>query len=99
MKELPCDSLIREARAILCFITKALAAYELAGVDDYRQIFFDGTKRRGTPIENVIIGYQSEFGFRSVVLSGCVIPEDESAEACADTIPTTIQEGRMLLQR
>jgi len=72
---------------------------ELAGVDDYHQLFFDGTKRRGTPIKNVIVGYLSDNGFRSVVLDTCVIPEDESAACCAMTISTTFKEGRASLKK
>ena len=53
VRSLPAANLIREAKSLLCFITKALASKELAGVETYKQMFFDGTKRRGTPIENV----------------------------------------------
>ena len=83
----------------MSFITKALASKELAGVDDYKQMFFDGTQRRGTPIENVIIGYLSNNCFRSVVLDACMIPADESAVCCAATITTTFKQGQALLKK
>ncbi len=60
MEQLPADSLICKARAILGFIAKALAAFKITNVNDYSQLFFNGTKRRGTPIKNIIIGYQAD---------------------------------------
>ena len=99
VKEFPADNLVREARSILGFITKALAVYKLAGVEDYKQLFFDRAMHRGKPIKNVIVWYLYNNGFQSVVLDVCIIPKDESDVCCAMTISMTFKEGRSLLKK
>ena len=96
--ELPSTSFVRECRTLLVHTTKTLAAYTLGKVDKYDELFNDGTSRRQTSIENVIIGYMTENGFKTVTLSTSILAEDETAQACLEAVMATFKEGRDLLQ-
>ena len=69
---------MRECRSTLRVLTGTLAGAEVAKQERVEQLFTDGTKRRQIDLENILIGYFSENGFRTIVLNSAVIPEEEN---------------------
>ena len=64
----------------LFFFTKTLAAYSLAKLDKFDQFFSDGTDRRQIKIENAIVGYLLDKGFRTITLATNIIAKRGTAE-------------------
>ena len=56
VRELPSIRFVRSCRTVLLHLAKTLAAYEIACTDVYEQLFTDGTTRRQTEFQNVVIG-------------------------------------------
>lgn len=98
VKELPSVNFIRECRSVLSHLTKTLAAYQLAKHPILSEIFNDGTNRRQTSIQNCILGYMSDNGFKTLTLSTSILPENESSAMIAQSILDTFKEGRELLK-
>ena len=61
--ELPSDRFIRYCRSVLLYLTKTLAAFEIARAKMYQQLFTDGTGRRQTEMQNVVIGILTDGGY------------------------------------
>ena len=55
--ELPSLRFVRAARTILLQVTKTLAAYQIGNATTFSQLFSDGTSRRQTSIQNVIMEF------------------------------------------
>ena len=98
VEELPATNYIRECRSVLGYITKTLAVFQLAKEKSWKQLFTDGTTRRGLDIENLVIGVMTDGGFKCITVSTSVMPEDQSAVSCKDSILHTFKEGRRLLK-
>ena len=97
IEELPSDNFIRGCRTILHNVCTALAAYRLATAKAWAQLFTDGTSRRQVALLNLIVGLVEEDGFKSIVLSTSIIPENELSETQCDAIVAEFERcGRML---
>ena len=80
-EELPSISTIRECHAVIQTLNDLLAAYKLAGQENWHQLFTDGTTRRQIGFQCLVIGYLTAAGFQSVIASSCICSEDETSEA------------------
>ena len=58
VKQLPSLRFIQQMHTVLLHVTKTLAAFQLAGVSHFSQMFTDtdGTSRRKTSFENLVVG-------------------------------------------
>ena len=95
--ELPSVSFIRDCQSVNLHLTKTLSAYTLAKLKEYSELFTDGTSRRQTSIQNLIIGFLEDGGFKTVTLSTSIIAEDDTAVSHNKSIVRTFTEGRELL--
>lgn len=86
VRELPSIRFVRSCRTVLLHLAKTLAAYEIASTDVYEQLFTDGTTRRQTEFQNVIIGVLTPAGYRRVALDGCILSEEHNAESVTTSI-------------
>ena len=71
---------------MLLHTAKTLAAYNLAGVPKFSQIFTDGSNHHNTKFKNLIIGCTTDDGFKCITLSSMILNEDSTGEACVDGI-------------
>jgi hypothetical protein len=55
VEELPSKRFSQECRTVLLYVTKTLAAYEIASAQMYQQLFTDGTSRRQTEMQNMTL--------------------------------------------
>ncbi len=94
---LPSLPFIRGCQSILVVVTKAIAAYQLARADSYHQLFSDGTSRRQTAIQNVVISVLTGMGFKMIALSSGIQAEDETAVATTASIVVTFQDCSRIL--
>ena len=85
--ELPSVKFILKARTTWSYLSKLLAANKLGLATTFLQHHSDGTKRRQTNMENVVIRIPfGEDGYENVVLDSCILPVDETAEMSTDAI-------------
>ena len=90
---------VRDCRSVLVFFTKTLAAYTLAKLDKFDQFFSDGTDRRQIKIENAIVGYLSDKGYRTITLATDIIAERVTGEGLRDAAMLAFKQGRNLLRK
>jgi hypothetical protein len=97
--ELPSLRFVRSCRSILVHVTKTLAAYLIAKAEKFDEIFSDGTSRRQTAIQNLIVRFLTESGFKTITLSTSIIAEEETSESLAASIMQTFKESGSLLEK
>ena len=97
VKDLPDVSFTQECRSLLVIITKTLAAHHLAGLGLWDQLCTDGTDRRQTEFENVVVGYMSNNGYKTVVLDATIIPDGKTAKYLTASILRNFKEVGDLL--
>ena len=88
-------------RGELRIYTETLAAYQLAGKINWRQLFTDGTSRRQTHLLTVIIGIDGPDGeLVTIILRGAMIGTGETSEQQVDDIlEKAIKRGGAKLKR
>jgi hypothetical protein len=96
VEELPGLLFNQNCRTVLLYVTKTLAAYEIASVELYQQLFTDGTGQRQTEMQNIVIGILTESGYSRVALNGCVISEGTSEYVTAAIVATFRKSGKLL---
>ncbi len=97
IQEVPSIRFVRSCRSVLLHVTKTLASYHIDKANSYKKFFSDGTSRRQTSIQNVIIRFLSDGGFKTITLSTSIIAEDETAESLSKSIMQTFKESGELL--
>ena len=87
-KECPSVNFVRQCRVLIKIIGETISAMKLAACPDWEQIFFDATTRRQIPFSAVIISLMGDdaTALDPVIVSSCVITDDETAEVTADAI-------------
>ncbi len=83
-------------RTDLIHTTKTLATLLLTGVSKFDQLMTHGTDMHTNKIENVIIGFMTDNGYKCITLSSSNLPEDGTAESCTEAVMDTFKEGREL---
>ena len=99
IKEVPSVEFIRSCRGTLSYLTKLLAACELARAPVYLEQHADGTSRRQIEFYNNIIRIAIEGGFKNITLDACILTKDGTAEMQRDGILRSFQTGRLMIQR
>ncbi len=97
IQELPSIWFVRSCRSVLLHVTKTLASYQIGKANSYEQLFSDGTSRRQTSIQNVIIRLLLDGGFKTITLSISIIADDETSESLSKSIMQTFKESGALL--
>jgi hypothetical protein len=91
VKALPSNNWIRQCRTLLVFITKMLAAMKLGLATEYNQLFMDGTNRWQTPIQNAIVRYLGESGYKIISLDTAIIAVNETVECLTGSFQNTFK--------
>ena len=91
IKDVPSIDFIRRSRGTLSYVTKLLAAAELARAPVYLEQHADGT--------NNIIRIAVDGGFKNITLDACISTKDVTAEMQRDGILRSFQTGRVMIQR
>eukprot|EP00956_Cyclotella_meneghiniana_P019144 scaffold32561_cov32-Cyclotella_meneghiniana.AAC.5 len=99
VEELPSVRFVRNCRTVLLHLSKTLAAYEIAIQDRFLQLFTDGTTRRQTEFQNVVIGILTASGYRRVALDSCIISEEHNAKSVTSSIIVAFQRSGKLLDQ
>ena len=99
VKEVPSVSWIRRCRTILRIIGETLASYRLAKAEDWKQLFTDGTSRRQSAIQNLIIGIKEDNILQNIALSSSIILKGETSEEQFNAISAMIDRGGDRLKR
>lgn len=97
VKELPHISFVRGSRAVLACVTKTLAAYVVASSDVIEQLFTDGTNRRQTPLNNVILKVKHNGVSKNIALDTCIIAVNETAESIKYAVLQCFKDCSLLL--
>jgi hypothetical protein len=63
-----------------------LAAMKLGLITKYKQIFMDGINHWQTPIQNAIVQYLGESGYKTISLNMMIIANNETAECLTGSI-------------
>ena len=98
-QELTIIKFIGSCRTILRIIGETLEDYCIRKVEQWYQIFCDGTGRHQTAIQNLVINVIDEKHLRPLILSTFTILEGNTSEYQVDSVMSTILGCRKLLQR
>ena len=98
-KQVPSISYVRRCRTILRIVGETLASYRLAKAEDWEQLFTDGTSRRQSALQNLIIGIKEDGQLRNIALSSSIILAGETSEEQVDAISEMISKGGERLKR
>ena len=91
--EVPSINFVRKCWTVLRIVGETLAAYRLGKAKDWQQLFTDGTSRRQSAIQNLIIGIKEDSKLRNIALSSSLILKGESSEEQFKAVTATIVRG------
>lgn len=98
INELPSIWFIRRCRTVLLIVCQLMSAYRLAKAEKWGQLNCDETKRHQTAYLNLVLSCVEESceglppEHKPILMSACILPEDESSEAQKDAIVAFIDE-------
>ena len=78
--ELPSVNFVRQCRTVLQILNETLAALRLGRAETWHQLFTDGTTRRQIAFQNLVIALMEDGKLDPVIVSSCMILEDETSE-------------------
>ena len=84
--ELPSVNFIRQCRTVLQNLNETLAALRLGRAKTWHQLFTDGTSRRQIAFQNLVIALMEDGKLDPVIVSSCMVVEDETSENVVKTI-------------
>ncbi len=92
--QIPSLNYVRQCRVLVQIISETITAMKLAACPNWAQIFFDATTRRQVPFSAVVISLMGDDPetIDPVIVSSCVILEDETSETQVDGIVTRVIE-------
>ena len=90
-EELPCVNFIRQCRVVVQNINATLSAMRLGRADVWHQMFTDGTTRRQTAFQDLIIALMEDDVLDPVIVSSCIILENETSEGQLNAILTQVR--------
>jgi len=80
-------SFVREQRIPMQVANLILSAYQLGKAKWWKQIYTDGTSRRQTSFQNLIIEVEYDDGSTEVVIvSSCIFTQNETSEVVMEAI-------------
>jgi len=88
--ELPSIIFLRQCRTLLQTLNETLSSLRLGNADTWHQLFTDGTTRRQIAFQNLVIALMVDGKLDPVIVSSCMILEDETSETQVKTIMDTV---------
>ena len=81
-------SFVRRCRTIIQVLGETIAAIKLGQSAEWPQAMFDATSRRGFNFQAFIVSTltEDENVLDPIIVSSCIVPEDESAQAASDCL-------------
>ena len=77
----PCINFVRQCRVVLQILNETLSAYKLGKAERYYQGFTDGTSKKQIAFQNLVVSVMGDDNkFVPIILSSCMILEDESSD-------------------
>ena len=95
--ELPSVSFVRQCRTVLQNLNETLAAMRLGNADSWHQLFTDGTSKRQIAFQNLVIALMEEGKLDPVIVSSCMILEDESSETQVQSIVDMVRQVTIVM--
>ena len=89
--ELPSINFVRQCRTVLQNLNETLSALRLGKADTWHQLFTDGTTRRQIAFQNLVIALMVDGKLDPVIVSSCMILEDETSETQVKSIMNTVR--------
>ena len=85
--EVPSEDFCRKCRTVADRFNECLVAFLIAQ-KKWKTIQTDGTSRRQTAFQTMILGLEGEAGemLRNIIVSSCIFMETEDAEGCVEGI-------------
>lgn len=99
IEELPSLRFMRNCRTVSLHLTKTLATFEIARQDSFTQLFTDGTSRRQTKFQNIVVGILTPAGYHRVALDGCVLSKEHNSESVTASLIIAFQSSGKLLDQ
>ena len=92
-KKIPSLNYVRQCRVLVQVIGETITAMKLAACPNWAEIFFDATTRRQVPFSAVVISLMGDGPetIDPVIVSSCVVLEDETSETQVDGIVTKVR--------
>ena len=92
-KIIPSLNYVRQCRVLVQIISETITAMKLAACPNWAEIFFDATTRRQIPFSAVVVSLMGDGPetIDPIIVSSCVILEDETSETQVDGIVTKIR--------
>ena len=84
--DIPCINYIRRGRMVLAVFNETMSAMKLAIAESWDQLCTDATTRRQIPFTALIIGLLGDDSIEQVIVSSCILTDDESAVTQAEAI-------------
>jgi hypothetical protein len=95
--EVPCVNFVRELRPVAQTLNEMLVAYALGNATAWKQLHTDGTGRRQTPMQNLIIrATELDGSLKEYIASSCIFAETETA---SDTCIAILGKVSTVLER
>jgi hypothetical protein len=93
-RKIPSLNYVRQCRVLVQTIGETITAMKLAACSNWAEIFFDATTRRQVPFSAVVISLMGDGpdSIDPVIVSSCVILEDETSETQVDGILTKVRQ-------
>ena len=79
-RKFPSIDFVRKCRIVLQNLNKTLVALRLGNTSTWRQFFNDGTTQRQIAFQNLVIALREDGKLDPVIVSSCMILEDETSE-------------------
>ena len=85
-EDIPSINYIRRGRSVLAVFNETMSAMKLAIAESWDQLCTDATTRRQIPFTALIIGLLGDDSLEQVIVSSCILTDDETADAQAEGI-------------
>ena len=92
-KELPSVNFVRQCRTVLQNLNETLSALRLGRAENWYQLFTDGTSRRQIAFQNMVIALMEDGTLDPVIVSSCMVVEDETSDMQVKSILDTVSFG------
>ena len=86
LDKVPSVNFVRQCRVVRQHVNNTLVALKLGSNTKWKQLFTDGTSRRQTEFQNLIIGIMNNGVLDPVTVSSCMMLEDRTAEGQVEAI-------------
>jgi hypothetical protein len=97
-KSIPSLNYVRQCRVLMQIVSEMITAMKLAVCTNWAEIFFDARTRRQVPFSAVVISLMGDTpeSINPVIVSSCVVLEDETLETQVDGIVSKVRRAIML---